>query len=112
MVRQTFCSIITNQQVDDYSLGWSERKRKRNYFKMATKLKEKRTSITTVPSTFRPFATFPTHLLFHYPLPLKYKREHLNNFNFHPIVCQLNVKEALKKICHFRILSEKFPAIL
>jgi hypothetical protein len=31
----------------------------------------KRTYITTVPSIFRSFAIFPTHLLFHYPLPLK-----------------------------------------
>jgi hypothetical protein len=66
MVRQTFCSTNTNQQVDD----WSERKRKQNYFKMAAKLKEERTSFTMVPSIFRSFATFPTHLLFHCPLPL------------------------------------------
>ncbi len=39
---------------------------------MAAKLKEKWTSITTVPSIFRSFATFPTHHLFHYPLPLRY----------------------------------------
>jgi hypothetical protein len=37
---------------------------------MAANLKEKRTSITMVPSIFPSFATFPTHLLFHYPLPL------------------------------------------
>ena len=50
MVLQTFCSTNTNQQVDDLSLGWSEQKWKQNYFKMAAKLKEKRTSITMVPT--------------------------------------------------------------
>jgi hypothetical protein len=34
------------------TLAWNERKRKQNYFKMAAKLKEKSTSITTVPSIF------------------------------------------------------------
>ncbi len=38
---------------------------------MAAKLKDKQTSITTVPSTFWSFATFLTPLFFHYPLPLK-----------------------------------------
>jgi hypothetical protein len=70
MMRQTFRSTNTTQKVDDQSLGWSERKRKQNYFKMAAKLKEKRTSITTVPSMFQSFATFPTNLLFHYPLQI------------------------------------------
>jgi hypothetical protein len=51
-------------------LGWSERKWKQNYFKMAAKLKEKRTFITMVPSIIRSFATFPTHIHYHYPLPL------------------------------------------
>jgi hypothetical protein len=39
---------------------------------MAAKLREKRkkTSIVTVPSIFWSCATFPTHPLFHYPLPL------------------------------------------
>jgi hypothetical protein len=31
-----------------YSIGWSERKRKYNYSKMAAKLKYKRTPITTM----------------------------------------------------------------
>jgi hypothetical protein len=70
MVLQTFCSTNTNRQVDNLSSGWSEQKRKKNYFKMAAKLKEKSTFITMVPSIFRLFATFPIHLLFHYPLPL------------------------------------------
>jgi hypothetical protein len=41
------------------------------FFKMAAKLKEKRTSVTMVPSIFRSFANFPAHLLFHNPLPLR-----------------------------------------
>jgi hypothetical protein len=38
---------------------------------MTAKLKEKRTSITTVPSIFESFTTFPTHLLFPNPLILR-----------------------------------------
>jgi hypothetical protein len=41
---------------------------------MAAKLKEKRTSITTVRDQFLSFATFPTPLLSHYPLPLRAPR--------------------------------------
>jgi hypothetical protein len=37
---------------------------------MAAKLKEKRTSITTVRDQFLSFATFPNHLFSHWPLPL------------------------------------------
>jgi hypothetical protein len=40
---------------------------------MAARYREKRTSITTVRDQYLSSATFPTPLIFHYPLPLKYK---------------------------------------
>jgi hypothetical protein len=39
---------------------------------MAARYREKRTSITTVRDQYLSFATFPTPLIFHYPLPLTY----------------------------------------
>jgi hypothetical protein len=43
---------------------------------MAARYREKRTSITTVRDQYLSSATFPTPLIFHYPLPLKVpKRE-------------------------------------
>jgi hypothetical protein len=39
--------------------------------KMAAKYRDKRTSITTVRDQYPPYDIFPTHLIFHYPLPLK-----------------------------------------
>jgi hypothetical protein len=38
--------------------------------KMAARYREKRTSITTVRDQYLSSATFPTPLIFHYPLPL------------------------------------------
>ncbi len=43
---------------------------KRIKSKMAARYKEKRTSITTVRDQYLSSATFPTPLIFHYPLPL------------------------------------------
>jgi hypothetical protein len=63
---------LTNRLMTNHWAGLSVRKWKRIVLKMAAKLKEKRTSVTMVPSIFRSFANFPTHLLFHYPLPLTY----------------------------------------
>ncbi len=40
---------------------------------MAAKLKDKRTSITTVRDQFQSFATFPTPLVSHWSLPLRRK---------------------------------------
>jgi hypothetical protein len=37
---------------------------------MAAKLKDKRISITTVRDQCQSFATFPSHLIFHWSLPL------------------------------------------
>jgi hypothetical protein len=53
---------------------------------MAAKLKEKRTSITTVRDQNLSFATFPTPLLFHYPLPLK-KPQHFKLLEAFVIKC-------------------------
>jgi hypothetical protein len=52
------------------SISWSEQKRKYNYSKMATNLRDKRTSITTMQAKNQAFAIFPTLLISHYPLPL------------------------------------------
>jgi hypothetical protein len=38
--------------------------------KMPARYREKRTSITTVRDQYLSSATFPTPLIFHYPLPL------------------------------------------
>jgi hypothetical protein len=37
---------------------------------MAANFREKRTSITTMGAKTQPFASFPTPLVSHYPLPL------------------------------------------
>jgi hypothetical protein len=39
--------------------------------KMAAKYRDKRTLITTVRDQCLSYATFPTPLIFHYPIPLK-----------------------------------------
>ncbi len=47
--------------------------------KMAAKYRDNRTSITTVREQYLSYATFPTPLIFHYPLPLKVpKRENFS----------------------------------
>ena len=51
---------------------------------MAAKLKDKRTSITTVPNILRSFAIFATPLISHWSLPLKpYSQETAQNFEKH-----------------------------
>ncbi len=54
-----------------YSISWSERKRKYNYSQMAANFREERTSITTIGAKTQAFDIFSTPLISHYPLPLK-----------------------------------------
>jgi hypothetical protein len=52
-----------------YSISWSRRKWKYKYSKMAAKLKNKRTSITTMGAKIQAFDIFPTPLISHWSLP-------------------------------------------
>ncbi len=51
--------------------AWVSGNGKRSKSKMAARYREKRTLITTVRDQYLSSATFPTPLIFHYPLPLK-----------------------------------------
>jgi hypothetical protein len=64
-----FAAPILINRSTKYSAGVS-RNGKRIKSKMAAKYRDKRTSITTVRGQYPSYDIFPTHLIFHYPLPL------------------------------------------
>ncbi len=55
-----------------YYLGFTNRKRKYIEEKTTVRLESKQTSIATVRNHLRTLARFPTSLIFHWSLPLKY----------------------------------------
>jgi hypothetical protein len=61
--------ILIHRSMTNYSAGVS-RNGNRIKSKMEAKYRDKRTSITTVRDQYPSFDIFPTHLIFHYPLPL------------------------------------------
>ncbi len=64
--------ILIDRLMTNYSAGASGNG-KRIKSKMAAKYRDKRTSITTVRDQYPSYDIFPTHLIFHYPLPLSYR---------------------------------------
>ncbi len=60
--------ILIDRSIANFSAGVS---RNGNIIKskMAAKYRDKRASITTVRDQYQSYATFPTPLIFHYPLP-------------------------------------------
>ncbi len=64
--------ILIDRSMTNYSAGVSENGN-RIKSKMAAKYRDKRTSITTVWDQYPSYDIFPTHLIFHYQLPLKAK---------------------------------------
>jgi hypothetical protein len=56
-----------------YSICWSGAETEMHVFKMATNIREKRTSITTMGSKTQAFAIFPIPLISHYPLPVDFE---------------------------------------
>jgi hypothetical protein len=61
--------ILIDRSMTNYSAGVSGNGN-RIKSKMAAKYRDKRTSITTVRDQYPSYDIFPTHLIFHYPLPL------------------------------------------
>jgi hypothetical protein len=62
--------ILIDRSMTNYSAGVSGNGN-RIKSKMAAKYRDKRTSITTVRDQYPSYDIFPTHLIFHYPLPLR-----------------------------------------
>jgi hypothetical protein len=62
--------ILIDRLMTNYSAGVSGNGN-RIKSKMAAKYRDKRTFITTVLEQYPLYDIFPTHLIFHYPLPLK-----------------------------------------
>ncbi len=62
--------ILIDRSITNFSAGVSGNDNRIKY-KMAAKYRDKRTSITTVRDQYLSYATFPTPLIFHYPLPLR-----------------------------------------
>jgi hypothetical protein len=62
--------ILINRSMTNYLAGVSENG---NIIKskMAAKYRDKQTSITMVRDQYPLYDIFPTHLIFHYPLPLR-----------------------------------------
>jgi len=63
------CASSIVMQIACY-LGFTNRKRKYFEEKTAVTLKSKQTSIATVRNHLRTLASFPTPLIFHWPIPL------------------------------------------
>ncbi len=62
--------VLIDWSMTNFS-AWVSRNGNRIKSKMAARNREKRTSITTVRDQYLSSATFPTPLIFHYPLPLR-----------------------------------------
>jgi hypothetical protein len=63
--------ILIDRSMTNYSAGVSGNGN-RFKSKMAAKYRDKPTSITNVRDQYPSYDIFPTHLIFHYPLPLKF----------------------------------------
>ncbi len=61
--------ILIDRSITNFSAGVSGNGN-RIKSKMAARYRDKHTSITTVRDQYLSYATFPTPLIFHYPLPL------------------------------------------